>query len=177
MTFNWKDYYYYDETSPSCLRFKVCRGNRKANAVAGSMYSGSRYYRIKSRNGQSLVHRIIWILFNGNIPEGMVIDRVDGDTFNNRIGNLRCVTLSLNSRNQVKSKLNKSGVTGVYYEGGRNPRWRAEWLEQDGRSKTKSFSVNKYGYDEAFQRACLYREWQIEIQNSLGGGYSERHGK
>lgn len=177
MTFNWKDYYYYDEISPTCLRFKVSRGNRKANAIAGSRCSHSRYYQINSRNGQTLVHRIIWIMFNGDIPEGMVIDHLDGDTFNNKIDNLRCVTISLNSRNQVKSKLNKSGVTGVHYEDGKNPRWRAEWLEQDGRSKTKSFSVKKYGYDEAFRLACFHRERQIEIQNTLGGGYSERHGK
>lgn len=175
--FNWAEFYYYDETSPSCLRFKISRGNRKKDDVVGYKNDNSRYYRLSGKNGETLVHRIIWKIFNLEIPDGFVIDHIDGDSFNNKISNLRCVTLAENKRNQSKVKSNKSGVTGVRYEGGKNPRWRAEWVLICGKSKTKSFSVKKYGDELAYELACAYREDQIRYQNSIGGGFSERHGK
>lgn len=45
------------------------------------------------------VHRLVYLTFKGDIPEGMVIDHIDGNTNNNNIDNLRCVTQSDNCRN------------------------------------------------------------------------------
>lgn len=39
-----------------------------------------------------LVHRIIWIMLNGDIPDKMEIDHINGVRDDNRIENLRLVT-------------------------------------------------------------------------------------
>lgn len=44
-------------------------------------------------------HRVIWYYFNGNIPEGMDIDHIDGNKQNNSLSNLRCISKSDNMRN------------------------------------------------------------------------------
>ena len=45
------------------------------------------------------VHRLVYIAFIGNIPDNMVIDHIDGNTSNNNIKNLRCVTSKENANN------------------------------------------------------------------------------
>lgn len=46
-----------------------------------------------------LVHRAIWETFNGEIPEGMVIDHLNTNRSDNRLDNLNCCTYSENSNN------------------------------------------------------------------------------
>ncbi len=45
------------------------------------------------------VHRLVYKVFVGDIPEGMVIDHIDGNKLNNNINNLRCVSPTDNMRN------------------------------------------------------------------------------
>lgn len=65
------------------------------------------------------VHRLVYLTYKGNISEDKVIDHIDGNTSNNNINNLRCVTSSENCQNpntiykrfkpviQIDSKTNK----------------------------------------------------------------------
>lgn len=172
----WTDYFYYDESSPSCLRWKVNRysgkGYKKLEIAAGDstgkfdIHIG--YYRVTFYSEAYLVHRLIWEIHNGVIPKELVIDHIDGDTMNNKLSNLRLVSKNLNSRNQRKRSKNSSGVTGVQSGEGR---WVAFW--QGGKKqKRKSFSISKYGDDEAFRLACEYRAKMV----AQIGGYTERHG-
>lgn len=43
--------------------------------------------------------------------------------------------------------------------------------------KAAYFNTQKYGYEEAFQMACMKRNSVIEHLNFLGAGYTETHGK
>lgn len=58
-------------------------------------------------------HRAAWMHVHGDIPDGLVIDHIDGDGLNNRLVNLRLVTRSINQRNK---KANAAGLVifGVY---------------------------------------------------------------
>lgn len=47
-------------------------------------------------NKKFLVHRVVWEAFNGDIPEGYVIDHIDGNGQNNALNNLRILTQSDN---------------------------------------------------------------------------------
>lgn len=43
------------------------------------------------------VHRIVWTIFNGEIPEGMTVDHIDNDKSNNVITNLQLLTAEDNA--------------------------------------------------------------------------------
>ena len=56
-------------------------------------------------------------------------------------------------------------------------RYRAMGMTLNGEKKTKSFSCNLLGEEQAFKLACEYREQNIRELNEQGAGYTERHGK
>lgn len=59
-------------------------------------------------------------------PEkGMVVDHINGNTFDNRKQNLRICTISDNNKNHKICSTNKSGTTGVYFDK-QNNKWSAQ---------------------------------------------------
>lgn len=96
-----------------------------------------------------------------------IVDHINRDTFDNRRENLRIVSYSENNLNATFSKNNKSGRTGVYYHNRKN---RSDCYVAkamiNGKEYTKMFSIDKYGKDEAFKKACEYRE-SIEKQFNI----------
>ena len=187
---NLNELLYYDETSPSCLRWKapLCKGrgshNRKDGTVAGSNKSRNRWqFVIQGKN--LLGHHVVWWLLNQEeVPEGFVIDHIDRNPLNNLITNLRVIPAPLNPRNASKYKTNSTGVTGVLYslkadarDGSISERFIAHWNSSTGKRCSKSFSTRKYGHDLAFQLACDYRAKMIAELNAQGAGYTETHGK
>jgi len=138
-----------------------------------SKRNGKEYWRLKFKNKTVMIHRIIWTLVNGEIPDNYIIDHIDGNGLNNKIENLRLITKSLNCRNKTISKKNKSGVNGIYLM---DNRYRAIVSLNDSKKKSKSFSISKYGEAEAFRLACEWRKEQIRLLNEQGAGYTDRHG-
>jgi len=63
-------------------------------------------------------HRIIWTMLYGPIPEGMTIDHINRDPWDNRLSNLRLATKSENQRNRAASRRNKLRLKGVSRQGG-----------------------------------------------------------
>lgn len=184
-----EDHFYYDTTSYSCVRRKnncwCGKGNKILKHIAGESvgYLGTHgYYSAGIGNMKYLLHRVVWQLFYGDIPDGFHIDHIDGDKTNNKIENLRCIPREKNIRNCRKSVNNTSGVTGVNLKtttrknGKSNSYWVASWQTHQKRLE-KNFSVTKHGYDEAFRLACEWRQKMILELNAQGAGYTERHGK
>ena len=185
---NWSDYFYYDETGPSCLRWKVdvCSGrygNRK-NVMAGDFINRTDkygYYTVTVSKNTYKVHRIIYSIHKGEIPDGFVIDHIDGDNRNNKLENLRAVTTQVNARNSKKYATNSSGINGVslqhsYKPYGTYSAYVANWVDLQGKKHGKSFSIEKYGRVEALRLASEYRNKMIEELNRSQAGYSNRHG-
>lgn len=181
---------YYDETSPSALRWiaptKRCRGshNRVAGAVAGSDKNRDRWqFIIKGKH--ILGHHIVWWLFHREeVQGGFVIDHIDRNPRNNTIQNLRVIPLCMNPRNATKYTNNTTGTTGVSYrfqvdarDGSTSERFVAMWNDLNGKRKSKSFSILRYGHEQAFHLACDYRNKMIQELNAQGAGYSDTHGK
>lgn len=109
------------------------------------------------------------------------IDRIDPKR-GYEPGNLRWVTLEYQQRNKRLSRKNTSGVTGVSFARGSNPKNTdtyvvAQWRSLEGKQKAKSFSVRKLGLMPAFKAAVEYRRKMIEELNAQGAGYTENHGK
>lgn len=94
---------------------------RFSGKKAGCSKSKDRYVLIFLRKKTYRAHRVIWTLVHGKSPE--VIDHINGDIRDNRIENLREVSVSENARNQKRRSTNTTGVTGVKR---RYNSWRAE---------------------------------------------------
>lgn len=176
-------YVYYDETSPTCLRWKIERvfgANkrvRKVGDTAGNI-SFTKSARKLTIDGKSYaLHRIVWLLNNGSFDNTMVIDHIDGDCNNNQISNLRLITQKQNMRNKAASgKSLVVGVNLIFNRQGLEQSWRAQFVDISGKNTVKYFSISKYGKEEAFRLACQWRKEQIEQLNANGAGYTDRHG-
>lgn len=182
---------YYDESSPTGLRWKVDRYYgpndsiklASSGDVAGGRNGGRHQtYRFMYHYETYLVHRIIWELFYGKLKDSDILDHIDGCATNNKIDNLRIVSAAVNSKNCKKRVDNTSGVCGVYLEsttkkGSPYEYWVAHYMKSVGEKAKKYFSIKKYGNDEAFKLACEYRNKMLEQLNQQGAGYTERHGK
>lgn len=176
------DRFEYSSSSPTGIVYKIDnkamnRGKKFAGDIAGYLWKG-KYFVVKVGRKSYFVHRIIYMLFNGDIDSDVVVDHIDRDTLNNKIDNLRAVDYTLNSRNASKQVSNKSGVTGVILKlaKGVPKHWVAYWNYDKYKQKTKNFNILKYGYDAAFQMAVDCRKKALEDMISSGMGYSLTHG-
>jgi hypothetical protein len=120
--------------------------------------TGKGYYVRNNKLGR--LHRY---LMNIN-DENIMIDHIDRNTLNNRKSNLRIADAELNMRNINIQTNNTSGITGVRCDG---KKWWAQ-IVIDGKQKTKSFTISKYGDEEAKKMAIAWRK-QKEIENNYLG--------
>lgn len=174
--------FYYDETSPSCLRYKVniYAGRHKTilKASAGQQVGAKEngYWSTKVKGKTMKVHRIIWELHYGEILPNFCVDHIDGDRGNNKIINLRVLLKEENTRNCKKRVDNKTGVNGVFlYKSEYSYGYQAIWNEH-GKRRSKLFSFRYYTEEDSFKLACEFRANKIKQLNEAGAGYTERHG-
>lgn len=182
---NYSDYFVVDPESPTGLRWRddvvrYSKDGRRINHMLGKPAGVVR--RIKGRADQIVVNlsgkihivsRVIWTITNGEIPEGMIIDHLDGNGLNNKIGNLACKTLGENMQNRKLDKRNNTGVPGVVFNG-----WAyiARYQNVEKKSKTKAFPIKTYGKEEAFRLACEWRLSMLQMMNSeFNYKYTDRH--
>lgn len=103
----------YDETG--AIRWKVKRPGRGCVVGKEAGTAAHHGYRAVMVDGKKhYVHRVIWEMHRGSIPNDRCIDHIDGNRSNNKLENLRLVTLSENQRNTIKSRNNSLGIMGVY---------------------------------------------------------------
>lgn len=180
---DWSKHFYYDPSIPHGIRWnRFASNNRiKPGSPAGSkkLEEGKNYYSVNCQYVAYPNHRIIWEMFNGEIPEGKVIDHIDGNPSNNCIENLNLTDYRGNAYNCKMNKNNTSGVNGVTLRhNGRNSwYWTAQWNSLDGKRKCKNFSIGAYGYDLALELAIEARMDSEKELSSQGIKISERHGK
>lgn len=85
---------------------------KNAGKRALNTTSSDGYCRGEVAGRYLLAHRVIWAMIYGEWPS-QPIDHINGNPADNRISNLRSVSLSENQRNRRISKNNQSGVCGV----------------------------------------------------------------
>lgn len=112
-----EELWFYDETSPSCLRWKIDAGARvRKGSEAGSLGNNARY-EVKAFGRGYFAHHIIWTLHHGLIPPEREIDHIDINSTNNRINNLRLVTGSQNKKNKrITGAIRYKGVCRVRFK-------------------------------------------------------------
>lgn len=57
---------------------------------------------------KEMSHRVVWMAFNGPIPKGMNIDHINRIKTDNRLENLRLVTVYKNMKNKTKDDKNEN---------------------------------------------------------------------
>ena len=105
--FNYKDgilYWNHRENKSKQVNTKF------ANKPAGYKTSTG-YYEVRVDNKRYKTHRIIYLMFNGYIPEE--VDHINNIRSDNRIENLRAATSLTNKFNSLMPKHNSSGIKGV----------------------------------------------------------------
>ena len=98
---------------------RACDGyhNRYKKGDIVSCYSnGKQKYPMihlpKTRKSIKRCH-LLCLLRGISIPEGSIIDHIDGDVFNDKRDNLRIITQAQNNKNRCKRSDNTSGITGI----------------------------------------------------------------
>jgi hypothetical protein len=92
---------------------KFSRGRAKKGCKAGSLDKDTGYIRLSLNNKRYQVHRLIFLLHHGYLPE--FIDHINNVRDDNRIENLREANAVENSRNIGLRKDSTSGFKGVSY--------------------------------------------------------------
>lgn len=157
---NWHDYFTYEDGN---LYWKI-KTNR--NVIIGSIAGSIRkdgYIRLSLNKKYYYCHRVVWEMHNGQIPEGLMIDHIDGDRSNNNLENLRLVSALENQKNMKKPSSNTSGVIGV------------SWREERGKWRVtirKDNKVLRFGHFESKREAMdVANKKYIEL------GFHENHGR
>jgi hypothetical protein len=115
----------FDYDSDNGILFsKIVRRRVKVGAVCGYLRRDGYIYH-KVQNVEYLVHRLIWILVYGSIPERNEIDHINGRKHDNRLTNLRAISHAENQKNRRMQRNNTSGVQGVIKRG---RKWSAQIL-------------------------------------------------
>lgn len=147
------------------------RGRFKAGTEIDPSLNKKRksYPFIKIDNKQYGMHQLAWLYENGeliighNNEDGFVIDHIDGDVQNNRIDNLRKITLAENSRNRTISKNNKYGSQGI-----------------DFKEKTNRWVANiRFNYEFIYLGSYLTKDEAIAARQGAERalGFHENHGR
>lgn len=104
------------------LYWKIARSNCIQIGDEAGTPTGNGYLKVSIDGKYFKVHRIIWTMHYGEIPEGLLIDHADGNGNNNLVSNLRLATAQENQRNR-QTNANKR-FKGVSFDKARN-KWKA----------------------------------------------------
>lgn len=153
---------YFDVVDGKFVR-KIRTGHNTnvGEVVNGYVLSGGHRY-LKFNDSHFAYHRLLWIYFNGDIPEGFEVDHIDCNRLNNCLENLRLATRSQNNHNRrftdnstghkdiTEYSKTKNGKVYYYYLVG---------VKLNGIAKRKNFPCTEDGLKSAIE----YRNLQIEL--------------
>lgn len=183
-----RDFIEYDESSSTFLRWK-CKASSSSNIKVGDEAGGididsNGYYNVTVGSFRYKIHRLVYWLYTGEDMSDKLIDHIDGNPSNNHIDNLRLGCRYTNARNRKKGSNNSTGYNGITYSeyidhrGTLIRKYVYKSYQPDGKTRSYSFSVNKYGEDLALQLILQkQKEVLLTIGKTTGIVYTERHGK
>lgn len=106
------------------FRWNQDMGNGARKGDVAGCQSTSGYWLLRINGGYWLAHRVAWLITYGDCPV-QVIDHINQNPLDNRIANLRVVTVSENRQNMGKYRNNKSGQKGVHWFAA-SGKWQAQ---------------------------------------------------
>ena len=169
---NKNKYYYYENlyyiVELTDNKYMICSDDEKTRQLLSdycwrlSKIDG--YSKTNINNTTKYYHQLLL-----NYEDGLVADHCNRRRYDNRINNLRVVTIRENNRNRTKRITNTSGKNGVYYtRRGRLHYWVASITNNDSVVKTKMYNINILGGDDAKRLAIEQRRaWEV-LYNYMG---------
>jgi len=133
----------------------------KIGDIAGHLHKASGYIQIRIATKIYRAHRLAWFYMHKEWPEEN-LDHINHERSDNRMENLRLVSMQCNMQNASLSKASTSGFTGVHLRKDTS-KWCAH-ITLDGKFK----SLGSFGSKE---EAVLVRKTA-----NLKYGFHENHG-
>lgn len=130
------------------------------------------YIRFRIMDQMVMAHRIAWALHYSELPPPeMEIDHINGIRDDNRISNLRLVSMADNMKNKTQYRNNTHGYPGILFDAHsrRVRQWRAQ-IQVDGKlmklgsymCKTAAIFARKRAEIEyGFTQLAGDRKWQL----------------
>lgn len=149
--------------------------NEEGKYLAGSFdKDGYNRHNLRCTDGKKHTlreHNMKWEFFNGEIPEGMVIDHIipikNGGT--NKLSNLRCVTIIENANNPLTKKNISKGLKGKYV-GEKHWCYGKKHSEETKKKISKWMSENQFG-----ERNPMYGKHHTnEAKKKIANGSSKK---
>jgi hypothetical protein len=149
-----KELFDYDKETGDLI-WKVSKGGVTSGAVVGCITQYG-YKQVRINKKSYLAHRIVFLLHKGYLPK--TLDHINGDRVDNRIENLRPVTINQNQHNRKLNKNNTSGHKGV------------SWCKLTNKWKTsiklEGKRINLGTFDNLEEAAEVVREAREELHGS-----------
>lgn len=114
-----KEYLHYNPNTGIFVRIKDPYRNPNAiGNIAGGLTNNG-YIDIRIKGKKYPAHHLAWMYMYGDFSQKHT-DHINHDKTDNRISNLREVSILENTQNRSKRKDNKSGFTGIIWKAERN---------------------------------------------------------
>jgi hypothetical protein len=156
-----KNLFDYDpETGNLIYRYKPYGKHKKRGDTAGTPQPNG-YRMVMVKRKRYLIHRLVWLWHHGWMPKRpMVLDHIDRNRSNNRIENLRVVSVQENLFNVDYSKTtSKTGYRGVCWLPERGK--YLAYFVQDGKR------VHIGHFDDPHTAAEAYNQKILELRGDM----------
>jgi len=158
-----KELFIYNPDTGLFIRRKQVRGpNGRIGNIAGHKDKSNGYVKIGVNGKSYKAHRLVWLYMYGKFPSNQ-LDHINHNRSDNRLSNLREVSMAENLKNKKFYSCSKHGFNGVIFQPTRNT-WYAR-ISVNG----KLIHIGRY---RTFYAAC-YAGHSANIKY----GFHQNHGK
>jgi HNH endonuclease/AP2 domain len=156
------EYLHYDPETGVFTRLKYSPKTPKRNrtGVAGG-FRPDGYMTIAVQGQRHLAHRLAWLYVHGEWP-AKGIDHINGNTSDNRVGNLRLADQSENNQNRrAASSRSKTGLLGASFD-----KARGKYIAFI-RSAGKGYNLGRFDTAEQAHAAYVTAKRKLHSHSTL----------